>query len=153
MALLPDTGWSLQIAGDGPARAEVETLMAPFGNKVRCLGALDETALQEAYRTSGLLFWPGVDEAFGMVYLEAQAAGLPVVAQDRPGVREILAGAVHPAPQDGPASLAARISDLIEHPAKRHKAGIAARQMIQKRHLLPAAASVLRSGLAKVGVK
>ena len=153
LALLPDAGWSLQIAGDGPARPEVEALMAPFGSKVRCLGALDEPALHAAYLRSGLLFWPGVDEAFGMVYLEAQAAGLPVVAQNRPGVREVLAGSGHPAPQDGPAALAARITDLITHPAKRQKAGNAARQMIQNRHLLPAAASVLRHGLTEVGVR
>jgi glycosyl transferase family 1 len=153
LALLPDTDWCLQIAGDGPARAEVEALMAPFGGNVRFLGALDTSALQEIYRQSSLLFWPGVDEAFGMVYLEAQAAGLPVVAQDRPGVREILAGAPQPAVQDGPAALAARITDMMNKPAQRHKAALEARSMIAKRHLLPAAADVLRVGLAKMGVR
>ncbi|KIN75996.1 glycosyltransferase family 4 protein [Sulfitobacter mediterraneus] len=153
LAMLPDTGWSLQIAGDGPARAEVDALMVPFGDKVRCLGALDEAALREVYRTSSLLFWPGIDEAFGMVYLEAQAAGLPVIAQDRPGVREVLAGVSYPAVQDGPAALAARITDLMNNPAKRHKAASEARNMITQHHLLPAAAQVLRRGLAEAGVQ
>ena len=66
--------WHLNIAGDGPARRQVEALMAPFGQRVRFLGLLDRKELQRVYQQSSLLAWPGVNEAYGMIYLEAQAA-------------------------------------------------------------------------------
>ena len=37
-----------------------------------------------------MLVWPGIGEAYGMVYLEAQAAGTPVVAEDHPGPRAVI---------------------------------------------------------------
>ncbi|MFT6677183.1 MAG: glycosyltransferase involved in cell wall biosynthesis [Sulfitobacter sp.] len=152
LALLPAEGWSLEIAGDGPARAEVVALMSGFGSKVQFLGALEGAAMTAAYARAGLFFWPGVDEAFGMVYLEAQAAGLPVVAQDRTGVRDVLAGTDHPPPEAGPAALARRLNDLIGDSAQRHAAGRAARTYVADHHLLPAAAATLRDALTRAGV-
>lgn len=131
--------WQLEIAGNGPARAQVEALMAPFGDRVRFLGQLDRAALARAYRRASLFVWPGVNEAFGMVYLEAQAAGLPVVAQDRPGVRDVLLAGDYPAPGDGPEALAAQIAALLGDPELRKTRGAQARAMIARSHLRPAA--------------
>ncbi|MCL6283793.1 glycosyltransferase [Ruegeria sp. 2012CJ41-6] len=139
--------WQLQIAGDGPARPQVEALMAPFGDKVRFLGQLDPDAMVETYQRAALFFWPGVNEAFGMVYLEAQAAGLPVVAQDRPGTRDILLPTEYPDPDDGPQALAERINQLRDSPAMRRDLGARARAMIARTHLLPSAAATLRDTL------
>ncbi|WP_372571155.1 glycosyltransferase family 4 protein [Ruegeria jejuensis] len=146
LALL-EGDWQLQIAGDGPARSQVEALMAPFSAKVRFLGQLDPDAMREAYRRAALFFWPGVNEAFGMVYLEAQAAGLPVVAQDRPGTRDILLPAEYPDPSEGPQALARRIRQLRETPQMRRDLGARARAMIARTHLLPSAAATLRDTL------
>lgn len=143
MALLP--GHSLSIAGDGPARGDVEAAMAPLGARVRFLGALDETALDRAYGTAGALIWPGVDEAFGMVYLEAQAHGLPVIAQDRDGVRDVLFPRAYPEIDAGAAGLAAFARSAPPAPE-------AIRAHVKQHHLLPAAAATLRAGLAKAGV-
>ena len=82
-----------------------------------------------------------------MVYLEAQAAGLPVVAQYRPGMNEMLAGNAHPAPEEGAAGLARRLSLLLGDPSVRGAEGRAARDHISKHHLMPAAAATLREGL------
>ncbi|MDX2483037.1 MAG: glycosyltransferase family 4 protein [Pseudodonghicola sp.] len=131
--------WQLEIAGDGPARAQVAALMAPYGDRVRFLGELDRDALAAIYRRASLFVWPGVNEAFGMVYLEAQAAGLPVVAQDRPGVRDVLLPGDYPAPEDGPEALAALITALRSNPALRRERGAQARAMIARAHLRPAA--------------
>ncbi len=152
LALLPKGTWRLQVAGDGTERQTVETLMRPHGDAVRFLGALDATAIQGLYQTASVLFWPGVNEAFGLTYLEAQAAGIPVVAQDRPGVREVLTPGTYPAPEDGPVALAAQLQALIQDPAARKAAGAAARDMVTQHHLLPAAARTLQEGLATVGV-
>ena len=38
----------------------------------------------------GTYVWPGTGEAYGIAYMEAQAAGLPVVAQKTAGVPEVV---------------------------------------------------------------
>lgn len=142
LALLEDVDWQLEVAGDGPARAEVTALLAPFGDRVRFLGALDPDALAKIYGSASCLFWPGVNEAFGMTYLEAQAAGLAVVAQDRPGVRDV----VHSPLSDvsgGPKAMADRLASLIANAAMCHREGSGNRQKIKEHHLLSAAASQL----------
>lgn len=146
---LGGAGWTLTVAGDGPARAEVVDALAPVAAQTRHLGALDADGMQAAYAQASILLWPGVNEAFGMVYLEAQAAGLAVVAQDRPGVREVLApGSPRPAPETGAEGLAAALARLLHDPALRRAEGEAARRHVAAHHLLPAAARTLRDALA-----
>lgn len=139
LAHLRGTDWQLDIAGDGPARSEVERLMEPFGEKVRFLGQLDAGQMTRAYANAALFFWPGVNEGFGMVYLEAQAAGLPVVAQDRPGVRDVLAPGTYPLPKDGPIALASRITRLLHDPELCRETGSTARDTISRDHLINSA--------------
>lgn len=143
MHLLPETT-QLEIAGDGPARPQVEALMAPFGARVRFLGALAPEDMAAAYARAGALIWPGVDEAFGMTYLEAQSYGLPVIAQNRAGVRDVLFPNTYPAVGQGAEGLAA----MAQAPAP---AAEDIRDYIAAHHLLPAAAATLRAGLAQVG--
>lgn len=144
--------WMLEIVGGGPASAEVAALMAPFNSKVTFLGQLSASDLNAVYTRAAVLFWPGVNEAFGLAYLEAQAAGLPVVAQNRPGVREVLAPGDYPAVSDGPAALANRLSQLLDDPEYRGAIGREASDYVAKNHLLPAAVVALKDGLARVGV-
>ncbi|WP_164661881.1 glycosyltransferase family 4 protein [Tropicibacter sp. Alg240-R139] len=140
--------WQLNIAGDGPARLQVEHLMAPHGSRVRFLGQLDRSELDKVYRKASLFLWPGVNEAFGMVYLEAQAHGLPVAAQDRPGVRDILPGGEHPRPEDGPEALATQVMTFLNNAQHRAKCGANAREMILNTHLRPAATERFWSAVA-----
>ncbi len=142
LAALPTTlDWHLDIAGDGPARSEVAALMAPFGSRVTLLGALGPEALATQYAKARLLLWPGVNEAFGLTYLEAQAAGIPVVAQDRPGVRDVVFCSL--VDQNlGPAGMAAEVVRLYD--AKTAQiTGSQARARIAKQHLLGAAAAIM----------
>ena len=77
---LADLPWRL-VVGDGPARAAGrERSSAP--RRTRCfLGTLEPRAmLRDVYAACDLYAWPAVNEAYGMALLEAQAAGLPVVA-------------------------------------------------------------------------
>ncbi|MFD2740442.1 glycosyltransferase family 4 protein [Sulfitobacter aestuarii] len=152
LALLPPHLRDLRIIGDGAARPKVEALMAPFGGAVRFLGALDSDAIAMQYRRATAFFWPGVNEAFGMAYLEAQAHGLPVIVQDRPGVRDVLAPEPRPDPAAGPAALAAQIAALSEAPDLRRHAGARARAHIAAHHLRDSAETTLKQGLALCGV-
>ncbi|NSY39925.1 glycosyltransferase [Leisingera sp. ANG59] len=132
--------WHLNLAGDGPARPAVEALMAPFAERVRFLGQLSRAELAAAYAKASLFLWPGVNEAFGMVYLEAQAHGVPVAAQDRPGVRDVLLPGTYPVPEAGPHALASYITRLLANPELRAKTALNARRYISNNHLAPSAA-------------
>ncbi len=145
--LLHSPNWALRIAGDGDARKDVEVLFKPFGNRVEFLGALSPVELVEAYAISSLLFWPGVNEAFGMVYLEAQAAGLPVLAQNRPGVRDVLAPGNYPSIEAGARGLAVELDKLLADDTMRVQLGRDAQNYVRKRHLRPAAVRILQETL------
>lgn len=152
-AMLPHLktqGWQLSIVGDGPARNEIEALFAPFGDKVSFLGQLDRQAISAAYEQASVFVWPGVNEAFGMVYLEAQAAGLPVVAQDRPGVREVL-GSKHSLVPDGhPQTMASVIDTVLTSRVLRAAMVKEGRDFVRSGHLLADAANTLSTHLAQV---
>jgi glycosyltransferase involved in cell wall biosynthesis len=138
--------WRLEVVGDGPARAEVEALLAPFGDRITVRGAIDAPPLlRAAYEGADLLVWPGVGEGVGMVYLEAQAAGLPVVAEDHPAQRDLVAGPL--APPDEPACFARAIEAALADKVTR---SAAARTLIEARHGLAAAAETLRRALAEL---
>jgi glycosyltransferase involved in cell wall biosynthesis len=153
LALLRAADWRLHIAGDGPERVEVEALMARFGARVTFLGELDAHALAQEYAHASLMFWPGVNEALGQVYLEAQAAGVPVVAQDRPGMRDVLVQGVHPDPKLGHRALADNIDGLLARKAVRTAAADVARGHVAQFHLMGMAKRTLSDGLALVGVR
>jgi glycosyltransferase involved in cell wall biosynthesis len=86
-----DRPWQLVIAGDGPARPEVERVLSPLGRgRVRLVGRLDEASLPGFYAAADLYVWPALREAFGMAFLEAQASSCPVVAGAEGGVPGIV---------------------------------------------------------------
>lgn len=139
--------WSLTIAGDGPKRNNVEALFAKFGDKVRFNGALEPSDLEECYAGADLLVWPGVNEAFGMVYLEAQAQGCPVLAEDRPGVRDVVRDGGWLVPPDDSSAFAMAIDRLAGDPETRVAVGRRGRQQVAVEHMLPAARRTLKTGL------
>lgn len=131
--------WRLEVIGDGPARAEVEALLAPFRARVALRGTVDDpVGLRAAYEVADLLVWPGVGEGVGMVYLEAQAAGLPVVAEDHAAQRDLVQGPL--VPPGEPACFAHAIEAAL---ADRPVRSAAARTCIEFRHGLHAAAVTL----------
>ncbi len=147
LALVRSDGWSLSLIGDGPKRADVEALFAAFGDRVTFTGALAPEHLAGHFAGADALLWPGVGEAYGMVYLEAQALGCPVLAEDRPGVRDVVRdGGWLVAPQDPPA-FARAIEMLITDDEARLTIGRKARARIATDHLLPAARATLKAGL------
>lgn len=142
-----DGEWQVEIAGDGAAREKVENLMAPFGEKVRFLGALDAAGMAAAYGRARAFLWPGVNEAFGMVYLEAQAFGVPVLAQDRLGVNEV----VSPEglfPTESPEALAQGLAQVLYDDANHALRATAAREKVARHHLMSAARSTLWEALS-----
>jgi glycosyltransferase involved in cell wall biosynthesis len=77
-------GAALRIAGDGPDRARLERQAGP---ETVFLGALTDEGLRDEYQRAQAVLLPG-EEDFGIVPLEAQACGRPVVAYGRGGALE-----------------------------------------------------------------
>jgi glycosyltransferase involved in cell wall biosynthesis len=91
LAMLGDIDWTLEIVGDGPCRREVGALFAGFAaERVIWHGERDQSGIAAILSRAGIYVWPGCGEAYGLAYLEAQAAGLPVVAQAIAGVPEVV---------------------------------------------------------------
>ena len=105
--------WSLRIVGAGVAESEIRTLFAPFTSQVTFVGALDADGVSAEMAGADVFVWPGVNEAFGMVFIEAQAAGLTVVAEDRIGLRDVVGPQGFLTLPDAPASFAAAIDSAI----------------------------------------
>jgi glycosyltransferase involved in cell wall biosynthesis len=148
LAQLLDLPWSLHIVGDGPARAEVERALAPLGPRVSYRGELPEADIAAALAEADLFVWPAINEAFGMALLEAQAAGLPVVAGASGGVAAIVTDGLTgllAAPGNAEA-FAAATRRLIPYPDARAAMGAAAQAKARAEHDLPRAAE----GLAAV---
>ena len=77
-------GAPLRIVGDGPDRARLERRSGP---DVTFLGAITDEQLRDEYQRARALIMPG-EEDFGIVPVEAQACGRPVVALGRGGACE-----------------------------------------------------------------
>jgi glycosyltransferase involved in cell wall biosynthesis len=76
------------VAGDGPERDALERLAASTSTAVRFLGRICDDELHRWIRGAAVAVTMSEREAFGLVILEAFAAGVPVVASDIPAHRE-----------------------------------------------------------------
>jgi glycosyltransferase involved in cell wall biosynthesis len=149
LALLKDRPWRALLVGDGPARAEIERLMAPLGEHVRFAGAVPHDALPALYAGADLYLWPAINEAYGMAFLEAQAAGLPVVAGRTGGVPTVVADGVSGllTPVGDAPAFAAAVARLLDDPAERARLAAAARDRIAAHHDERAAGHALAAAL------
>lgn len=125
LARIAERPWQLLIVGDGEARAEAEAAFASLGPRIVFAGARPATDLPAIYAASDLYVWPACNEAYGMALLEAQAAGLPVVAGRVRGVVEVVvdgATGLLSTPDDE-ADFAAKTALLLGAPAWRAEMG------------------------------
>ena len=80
-------GLALRLVGTGPERARLEHAAAAVHADVRFLGRLSDEEIRHLYRRAAVVLLTG-EEDFGIVPLEAQACGRPVVALARGGAVE-----------------------------------------------------------------
>ncbi|MEO8098438.1 MAG: glycosyltransferase family 4 protein [Acidobacteriota bacterium] len=69
----------LTFVGNGPARAEIERLALPANLRLRFLGNRPYADLPEVYGSADVLIFPTLADEWGLVVVEAMAAGLPVL--------------------------------------------------------------------------
>ena len=82
----------LKLIGDGPLKHEIENQIQKLGvsDLVELPGYLPQKRIIDELHSSHFLVLPSDIETFGMVLVEAQACGLPVVATDCGGPKDIL---------------------------------------------------------------
>jgi glycosyltransferase involved in cell wall biosynthesis len=144
---IPDIPWQLVVAGEGQAADAVTQAFAwALPGRVRFLGLVQPEVMPALYAACDLLVWPAVNEAFGMCLLEAQAAGIPVVAGRSPGVENVVAEGVTGYLSDpGLATFAASVREMLSQKASRLAMGAAGPRTIAEHHSLLAAARRLNA--------
>jgi glycosyltransferase involved in cell wall biosynthesis len=125
------------VVGDGPEHARLRRLHVELGlgDAAGLLGEIpDDGEVMRLYREADLFCLPSVQEGFGIVFLEAMASGLPVIATTAAAVPEVVphgrAGLLVP-PGDV-AALAAALVELLRDPARRAALGGFGREHVRQ---------------------
>ena len=145
------------IAGSGRDRRRLEGLVASTGAPVRFLGRVPEELLPGLYGAGDVFAmlcrsrWGGLEqEGFGIVFLEAAAAGVPQVAGESGGAAEAVAhertGLVMGRP-DAVEQVARTLSDLLGDRERRTEMGREARRRAEAEFSYDVLARRLRAGI------
>lgn len=130
------------IVGDGPLASDLRALAARLGveSHVRFLGWADQAELPEIYASGDLFLLPsirtpsGAQEGAGMVLLEAQAAGLPIIATRVGGIPEVVLEGVSAVlvPERDAVAIADAVEDLVARRGEWEIMGRAGRQYVAR---------------------
>lgn len=149
LLIVRSRNWRLKIVGDGDLRSEYEALARrlKLDKQVEFSGKLLEGELRRSFQNADLFILPSINrnEAFGIVLIEALACGVPVIASDLPGVRQVF--------KNGEQGLLAKPNDvrdlqeklelLINNPNFRRKLAKKARQLAEEKYDLEKMATKL----------
>jgi phosphatidyl-myo-inositol dimannoside synthase len=126
----------VRVAGIGPELARLRRLAARLGlgDRVEFLGHVPFARLAAEYRRACAFCLPSRQEGFGIVFLEAMAAGLPIAAARAGAVPEVVAdsqcGILVPPGDEG--ALARALGRMLGDPALRRRLGEAGRRRVER---------------------
>jgi glycosyltransferase involved in cell wall biosynthesis len=105
----------LTLAGDGPLRQAVRVEAARLGvaGHVSLIGAVPRADVPSRYAAADVFALPSLNEAFGIVALEARAAGLPVVAMRAGGAADLIEHGRDGLLAEDDAAFAAQLARLV----------------------------------------
>ena len=115
----------LILVGDGPLRPHYEAMVpADLRDDAHFVGFVPSAERASYYASGDVLLCPAVGGTFGIIALEAMAAGCPVIAADTPGFRNVITDGtegylVDVAQDENCTHLAARATQLLGDPALR----------------------------------
>jgi glycosyltransferase involved in cell wall biosynthesis len=131
----------LLIIGDGREKEKIAAVAARvLPERAHFAGQVARERMSQYYSAGDLFAFPGINESLGMVFLEAQACGLPVVAYENAGVAEAVSDGVSGflVPLNDEARFAAAIKRLVQNDTLRCRMGKAASDLVRSRHNLSA---------------
>jgi len=141
LALLPEEVVLLVVGGDpfgdGDARLAALARDKGLGARARFLGIRHD--VPDLLAASDLFVLPSLWEGLGLVFLEAMAVSLPVVASNVSAIPEVVPDGVGGwlVPPGDPAALARAIATALADPDERARRGAAGRARLQERFTLP----------------
>ncbi len=125
----------LVVVGDGPLEEAVRReAQAVPGSRVVFTGRVARRDLYAFYSGADLFVFPGIGESLGMVFLEAQACGIPVVALREGGVDQVVADGITGVlvSQRDPMQYAEAVAALLHDGARRHQMGREAVRFVEQ---------------------
>jgi glycosyltransferase involved in cell wall biosynthesis len=122
-------------------------------SRVKVLGAVEPDGLVPLYLAADLFAFPGLGDALGLVFLEAAAAGLPVVACRGPGPDYMVPPETGLLTAATPAAFAEGIRTLLDEPARARALGEAGRRVAVAERSVEALERRLGEGLARLGLQ
>jgi glycosyltransferase involved in cell wall biosynthesis len=139
----------VRIVGDGPEGPRLRALHAQLalGDHALFLGDVSRDALALEYSRAHCFCLPTVQEGFGLVFAEAMAAGLPVVACRAAAVPEVVRDGetgMLVAPR-APAALAAALERVLGDESLRKEMAMAGRARVEELDLVPVARRFLEA--------
>jgi phosphatidylinositol alpha-mannosyltransferase len=117
---------SLVVAGEGPERSALRTLSPAVRARVIMLGSVPYERLPPYHAAAHAFVAPATGrESFGYILVEAMAAGLPVVASDIPGYREVVQDGRDGllVPPGDPGALAEGVRKVLTNPGLARRLG------------------------------
>ncbi len=131
------------VVGDGPDKKRLQEIVVSYNlsNRVNFLGRVSEEHLPQVYKRAHIFVLPSREEregqsveGFGIVYLEAAASGLPVIASTATGIADLIqqrrVGLL--VPPNNPHALADVIRRLLKDHALRHELAHAGRVWVER---------------------
>jgi glycosyltransferase involved in cell wall biosynthesis len=131
-----DDSYSLSIYGEGEERSRIENEVTQrsLRHRVTLHGRIAKP--QAAIETFDVLVLPSEAEGFGLVLIEAMAMGVPVVATDVPGIRDVVRDGVNGLliPVGKPDQLAGAIRQVVETDSLRQRLIQAGMHEVRRRY-------------------
>lgn len=147
----------LAIVGDGPERTALESQARDLGvaGAVTFRGWVPRAQLREHYGAADCLVLPSDAEGMSNTLLEAMASGVPAIASDNPGNRELLGAGSHGTlfPAGDVEGLHAAMRSLAGDPVAHARLAASGREHVVRAHSWPAAADAYIALLAEAATK
>lgn len=139
LPLLP-THVSFLIFGTGPDEVKLRALTEELGlgDRVRFMGQIGHADMPKYLKVSDIYIRPSLSEGFGIVFVEAMAAELPVIATQEGGIADFLFDAKRnpdtpttgwAVDKDSPEQIALAVKDILAHPDEVERVKATAKQM------------------------
>lgn len=147
--------WTFRIVGEGRAEwARQAASENGIGSKVTVCNAVDDQGLRREFEQAHLAIMPSYNEAFGLAFAEAQAAGLPVIAYETGSVPEVIENNVTGwlAPLQQVDQLTDCIEKAIQDPETTYQAGLAGRERVKRMFTWEKTAQTILAGIQNLKV-
>ncbi|MSU74859.1 glycosyltransferase family 1 protein [Candidatus Kaiserbacteria bacterium] len=162
LSLLPESV-HFHILGSGPEEHTLKMLVheCGVGNRVVFLGHIDRARMPSYLHAADIFIRPSRTEGFGISFVEAMAAGLPVIATQEGGIADFLYDEKRnpdtettgwAVDADSPEQIAEAVKDILVHPEQVARVVATAKRMVNERYDWDLIAKQMRDIFARIGV-